>query len=199
MFLGVFRQSLRKYFYIFSFLSIIVLLNIYFNRQMVERFLSFREEKEFKYQDIAFKIPKDFPLPICADNQERGSIIFYEQFHPGRYNWYLGIYWDKGDFDWKGRLPELKKTSEGKFRPEYIFGQEYEKQIKLPGRLEKYKLIYMWIRRSCGTEDENRLLLYEFFDSKKERYLKVINFSDGVNKKLEKKFRRFIISLKVEE
>lgn len=184
----------KRFFYILFGLSFILMVNFFLNSGIRER-IFFKKERIFNFADFSFQIPHNWPLPSYQGNTEKGTIAFFKEYHPQKYNWYFTISWNKEDFDWKALLPSLKRDRPGAVEPEYIFGEIYLKNIVFQNKKVAYKEIALWIRRSCGTEERNWLFLFETQLLPTKRFLKVLYLSDQKNQ--EKIFRRVISTIKM--
>lgn len=184
----------NKVFYIVLSLSFILILNLFFNPGIRER-IFFARERVIDFTNLTFQIPGNWPLPSSLGNNEKGQIIFFKEYHPQKYNWYLVICWNKANFDWKALLPPLKKDTPATVEPEYIFREAYPKSIKFQNRPLTYQEITLWIKRPCGNEERNWLFLFE--TQLKKKFFKVLLLSD--NKAEEKIFRRLISRLNIKD
>ncbi|MBU1999088.1 MAG: hypothetical protein ABIG46_06435 [Candidatus Omnitrophota bacterium] len=185
----------NKFFYITAAIFLIVSLNLYRllrNEGKVNLFPGW--DKTIETSGFFFKAPNNWPLAVIRGNKEKGEVVFSQQFHFQRYNWYLVFSWDKQDFNWKELLPPLKKDPGVKSEPEYNFGEIYQKDILFQNKTRGFKNIVLWIKRSCGIVERNWLFLFESNNLPGEKFFfKALYLSD---KSQEETFRRILASIK---
>lgn len=177
--------------HIFLLFSMIVILNLLYNSKTLGR-IFLKKDRTIECSGIYFNVPLKWPVAYPKGDEKTGKIVFFEEYHPGRFNWYCVLSWDTRDFEWKTLVPVSKTNSQTKeSTSNYIYGETYEKQFKNIN----YKEINAWIQRPCGKEDKNQIYLYELNDPGKGNFLKLVFLSD--TKKREKIFRKIAASIKI--